>query len=484
MKVRNIYKFCLLFFMFAANSNIYGQDPMSLYFMETIPQLSRINPAMQPRTNVFVALHSTNLSFSSDLSFNNLAQKDGNNRYTLIENQFDYKKFYNKLGNAWNIDANSEVNLLGFGFRAGKGYFTFNLSVKADIQNALPSDIFKITETGLTENLDFSPLRQKTLVYKQASIGYSHEITKKLTLGVNLRPIFGVAALMTDFKTFDVNTGLDKWELVLKGDVYSSIPTVTVTDRPNDYPEIEADSEKLDNDYMEYAKSFSNPGFAADFGAVYKFTDRLTFSAALNNLGFIKWNDNLNSISADGNFFFDGMEINDPDWDSEKYFDELGEEFRTALNYRTGKKEFSTSLTPALYVGASYHITNTISAGFLSRSILQKNGMRQNFSLSANIQPYDFVSFTANLNQNVRGGTYAGMGFSLFFGPLQVYLLVDGIPLRYSDVTISSQDDYFKSFTMEYFPTRAKEFTGMLGLNLVFGKKGYRNRPMLDRGIY
>ena len=482
MKIRNIYTFCLLFLIFTANSNIYGQNPMSLYFMETIPQVSRINPAIQPRANSFVALPSGSFAFSSDLGFNDIYQKNGSNRYTLIERQFDYNKFHNKLGNAWNIDANTEVNLLGFGFRTQKGYFTFNVSIKADIQNGLPSDIFKITETGLTDNLDFSPLRQKSLVYKQVSIGYSREINDKLTLGVNLRPILGVAALMTDFNKFDINTEREEWGFVLKGDIYSSVPTVTVIERPGDFPDIREDVDNLDNDdYIKYGTSLSNPGFAADFGATYKLTDRITLSAALNNLGFIKWKDDLNSISFDGDFLFEGAEINNPDWDSDSYFDELEEKFKTELDYKVGNKAFSSSLTPSLYVGASYQLTDAISAGFLSRSILQKNGMRQHFSLSANVQPYSFVSFNASLSQNIRGNTYAGMGFSIYLGPLQIYALTDFIPLRYSNYTVIVNED---SFTVDYYPTRAKEITVMAGLNLVFGKKGFQNKPMLNRGAY
>ena len=468
--------------MFAANSNIYGQDPMSLYFMETIPQLSRINPAMQPRANSFVALLSGSVSLMSDLAIDDILQKQGNNRYTFLEEQFDYNKFYNRLGNAWNIDANAEANLLGFGFRSGRGYFTFNLSIKADAQNALPSDIFRITETGLTGKLDLAPLKHKSLVYKQISIGYSHEITDRLTLGVNLRPIFGLAALMTDIKRFDINTSLDNWEFVLEGDVYSSVPTVTVTDNPNnDFPDIKEDFKSLEDDYMKYAKSLSNPGFAADFGVVYKLTDRLILSAALNNLGFIKWKDDLNSMSADGSFLFEGMEINDTDVDFDEYFDELEEKFKTELDYKIGTKAFSNSLTPSLYVGASYQLTDAISAGFLSRSILQENGVRQNFNLSANVQPYSFVSFNVNLNQNVRGGTYAGMGLSLYLGALQIYVLTDYIPLRYSnyDITINGYNERLK-----YLPTRAKEVTVMAGLNLVFGKKGFQNKPMLNRDAY
>src|SRR5690554_8149992 len=54
-----------------------AQDPMGLYFMETIPQTKHTNPAMQPRANGFFALPNVNQLFQSDLAFSDVFQDVG-----------------------------------------------------------------------------------------------------------------------------------------------------------------------------------------------------------------------------------------------------------------------------------------------------------------------------------------------------------------------------------------------------------------------
>ncbi|MDR2928189.1 MAG: DUF5723 family protein [Cytophagaceae bacterium] len=478
-------------------ASLRAQDIMSLYFMETIPQLSRINPAMQPRANVYVALPSTSFTFRSDLGVRDFLQKNGSERVTPVDANFDYNKFNRRMGKSWNIDMGMDVTPIGFGFRTKRnGYFTFNISVKTDMRNDIPAHLFKLTETGIKGSLNLSTLRQKTIAYKQISIGYSRELNDRLTLGANVRPLFGLAAISTDLRKFDINFNKEQWNFALEGDVYVSGPLDVTPTANNDFPKYEL--RDIDGDVgIDYAKSFSNPGIAVDLGAVYKLTNRLTLSAALNNLGLIFWGNDLHNISGSGSFDFRGVEMNDPDQNWDTYFDDLGKQFETALNYETGTgKSFTTSLTPQVYLGAEYELTQALSVGLLSRSLLLLNGIHQEFNLSANIQPYRRGAFNINVTQNIRGGTYAGFGGTFYLGPLQIYLLSDFPILRVSyvstnkDGSIPEHGRFFRGSDLENFglnggiiplPERFKGMSFMAGVNLVFGKKGFRNRPMLDR---
>jgi hypothetical protein len=450
---------------------------MSLYFMETVPQTSRVNPAHRPRGNVFVSLPSVSFNFRGDLAVRDLLQQQGDKWYLPIEKQYDYSKLYKAIGKRSTMfNINAEIDLLGFGFRAGKGYVTFGISEHVASTVGLPSDLFKITERGFPNNstLDFSPLRLQAMAYKQYLLGYSRPVNEKLTVGANLKALFGQVAVATDIRKFNLNTGDTEWSFDVEGDVYASMP-VTVTNNPDkDFPEIEEQKDLEVKDYIQKYAMFSNPGFAIDLGASYRFDERLTVSAALNNLGFISWNQDLGGLTFQGNYPFRGINYDASTDDGDGPFDALVDSLETTIDYSgTEGKKFTTTLAPLLYVGGSYRLTPAISVSLLSRTAFWKKGVRQNFNLSLNLQPYSFVAFNIGINSQIKGNTYFGTGFSIYLGPLQFYLLSDYIPVRYSTVTINEDK-------IPFVPMRQKEVTFRTGLNLVFGRKGYVNRPMLD----
>ena len=120
--------------------------------------------------------------------------------------------------------------------------------------------------------------------------------------------------------------------------------------------------------------NFSNPGFAIDFGAVYEHNEAWSFSASINDLGFINWNGDLNSFTADGQFTFDGLNIDASNIDSiGNLTDELIDSLKQAVNLTHGNKGFSTTLGPKLYVGAQYNVNHYFSLGALSRTVFAKN---------------------------------------------------------------------------------------------------------------
>ena len=482
MKIKNILIICLIITCLFS-INVYGQNPMSLYYMETVPQLTRINPAMQPRTNAFVALPSISIDFQSELAVRDLLQSG---KYIPIDAQFDYKKIYDKIGKSYNTTFEAEVGIIGFGMRLGKGYMTFGISEKMEMQLGIADGIFKLTDTGPGQNMnfDFSNLSNKTLVYKQLTLGYSHKIIDELTVGANVRLLFGQAALLMDYSKFDLYTSREYWNVDIEGEVYSSLP-ITVEEKGNDFPDIDLEDGvkkwKMKDYINRYGTKFNNPGLGIDLGAVYNFDFGLSVSAALNNIGFIKWNTDLNSMSFKGDFKYEGplVDEGDRDKDAISYADQLWEEIKEQADFDVVYKGFSTSLMPSLYVGASYEVNHFLTAGFLSRTVFEKNNVRQIFNLSGNLLMYHFVSLNLNVSQHIKGGTYLGLGLALDLGPLQVYMLADHLPLRYSNFTMYDGNE--EVMNVGFFPSRVKDVSLMCGVNILIGGKGFKDRPMHDR---
>jgi hypothetical protein len=488
MKLKNI---SYLFFpvLLGIAVNVQAQDPMSLYYMEAIPQINRVNPAYQPRANAFLAGPSLRFNLNSDIAVKDILQQKGNQWYSPVEKEFDFDKFRKAVGKkSTMVNTGAEVDFFGFGLRTSKGYFTFELSEHVVAQMALPTDLFNIIDEGFPEDgrtFDFSPMRMKSMAYMQILIGYSRVINDKLTVGVNLKPILGQVAMSTDIKKFKLNTNVKEWNVDVKGDIYSSAP-INMSDYPDpndpdkDFPDIEMQDDLETNDYISKYLSLKNPGIAIDLGASYKFDERFEVSAALNNLGFIHWGQDLNSLTFDGNYSFKGIEYNVADDDADDALTSLGDSLKNSIDYHTTHNKFNTPLAPMLYIGGTYHLNKAVSVGLLSRSTFWKNGFRQNFNLSLYLQPYSFVAFNIGINQQIKGNTYLGAGFSLNLGPFQFYLLSDYIPIRYSTIRIHNGDELGNEIS--FVPERQKSVIVRTGFNILFGQHGYQNKPMLDKG--
>ena len=480
-------KISFIFIMLAlcATLNSQVRQPHSLYFMETIPQISQMNPALQPRANFYVMLPSVNVDLLSDLAVKDIFQQQGNKWHTPVESQYDYAKLRRSIGKkSTMLNGAADVDLLGFGFRMGNNYFSFGISEHIAVNTALPSDLFKIPEKFFPNGtaLDFSPLRTQGIAYMQLRFGFSYQVTDKLTVGVNLKPIFGQFAVATKVDKFMLRSGEQQWELDGKGNIYSSAPIdiIMKEDDKDKIDEIEFrdfDDYEVNDWVNSYATGFNNPGIAFDLGATYQYNERLTLSASLNNLGFIAWNKDLNSIAFNGKYTFEGLYYDISD-DNDDPFGTLIDSIANAMNYNVRHDKFKTPLAPVLHVAASYRLTPAVSVGLMSRTVFWNKGVRQSFNTTLSLQPYSFVSMNVGATWQVKSNVFFGGGFTFLLGPLplQFYLLVDNAPVYYSTLKINDNEP------IPYIPERLKTLTMRTGLNLIFGRHGYVNKPMLNKG--
>ena len=476
-------KIILFFTLFSAAVNGQVRQPHSLYFMETIPQISQMNPAFQPRVNGYVMLPNVNFDYLNDLAVKNIFQKKGSKWYTPIEEQYNYAKLWKSVGKkATFSNVSSDVDIVGFGFRTINGYFSFGISEHLSGNFALPSDLFKITDNGFPNgtSLDFSPLRTQGIVYMQILLGYSTMVNDRLSIGMNIKPLLGQFAVTTKIDKFELQTSEKQWVLDAKGNVYSSLPIEEVImDAEGKIKDInfrDVDKYKSKDWVKKYGTALNNLGIALDLGVAYQINERLTASASLNNLGFISWDNDLNGITFNGEYNFKGLEYDVSKGETVKdLFKSLGDSIADAMNYVVQHDKFKTVLSPILHAGATYSLSRAISVGLLSRSVFLQQSICQSFNASFNLQPYNFLSLNAGTTWQVKDNVYLNGGLMLSLGPMQIYALVDCVPIYYSNVWIDGK----KRFPV---PEHFKTFTCRAGLNVVFGKHGYINNPMLDKG--
>lgn len=483
MKFKYILPIIILSLLIGS-SDIKAQDPMSLYFLENVPQSNFVNPAKAPRANAFIGIPGVNtvyFDFNTNLPINTLIQNTDTGAVLPNSKYYDFNKLYDKIGEGAKVRAYQSVSPIFFGFRTKRGsYWTFSMSNKLKVNSNVNSDVFKIAEYAFPENTDisFSQTGLDAQVYQEYALGYSRDINKKLRIGGRVKLLQGSGSIKSDITSLNIHTGKYVWNLDAKGDIYSSGPLEVTLDDEGEIDDVDFKDIDADKALKDYAYSFENMGFAIDLGAEYKLNHAWSFTASLNDLGFIKWGKDLNSIHFNGQYDFEGLEIDNDNADSlDNAVSDLMDTIKAVVDYRSGKKGYKTGIGTMLHVGGQYHVNHAMSFGLLSRSTFDRNYFHQEFNVSTNFNLYN--SLTANINYNLalNGENYLGMGLALRGGPLQFYVMLDHIPTSYT--TYKIEDNNGKSD--EYFgPYDPRSFNIMFGFNLLFGPHGFKDKAKLD----
>jgi len=462
-----------------------AQDPLSLYYLENVPQSSLLNPAMAPRANGFIGIPVSNIYFKVNTDFygKDLIQKHGDEYVTLTNAKFDYSKLYKKIGDAANISSYQTVAPIAFGFSGKRGYFTFFVTEKISESLAIPKDIFKIMDKTFPDGsvFDFSSLYSKAQWYREWAFGYSYNFMDKLRIGIHAKFLQGIVAMKTDFDKFELSTGLEKWDVNLDGKVYMSSPAYISYDE-NGIPSLDSIPTDLKTIIDKGVFNFSNPGFAVDLGAVYEYNKVWKFSASINDLGFINWNGDLNTFEANGTYSFKGIDVDINNVDSlDKFSEIILDSLKHSVNLSHSSKGFSTGLGPKLYLGALYKVNYYFSAGFVSRTTFAKNDFQQEFNISANLNLYHILTTTLNYTLSTNGTNAFGLGLGLRAGPVQFYTAIDYIPYSYyKKVKIEKKDDDGNTIEIPFAPTNFDNINFMIGLNILIGPNGYKDKPIID----
>jgi hypothetical protein len=494
MKI-SYYSIIILTLFLLIGNNVKAQNPLSLYYLENVPQATSINPAMVPRANSFFGIPGVNSiygGFNTDMLGPDLIQKVDGGYVTLTDENYDYSSLYSRIGKAANFSAYETLAPIVFGFSGKKGYFTFSWTEKLNQSLAIPKDFISIIDQGGLKagtQLDLSPFAINAQYYREFSFGYSYKVMSNLRVGVHAKLLQGLAAVKTDIETFNLEVNYDdptakrhvNVNMDLDGTVYMSAPIEVYSDENGVPDSIVTPETDMSTIIDKGILNFSNPGFAFDVGAVYDYSEAWTFSGSINDLGFIRWRGDLNSFTANGQYSFSGVEANELSSDSlSSGVDDLMDSIKSSVNLTHGNKGFSTGLGPKIYLGAKYNVNHYFSLGALSRTVFAKNDFRQEFNVSANLNLYHVLTTTLNYTVAINGANTIGFGLALRGGPFQFYIAADYLPYAYRTLIIVNTEEDGEPTELPYTPTKVDNFNIMFGFNLIFGANGYRDEPMID----
>lgn len=457
-----------------AASSAFAQMSSTLYFMEKNPLLNNLNPSFQPEDKMYIGVPALSLisvnAGNNKLTFDDVYVPryiDGKNTTVLFLHPAAQGEVYNvlnKIGQRDRIFADYNIQLLSFGMRIKeKSYVSFSLNNKADINVCIPRQVLKSallsSERGLDDKYAFglSKLSVSANVYSEVALGYSYQFSEYLTVGAKLKYLYGHAGVRTDLKDVDLTISKDEWTFTGDGGVDAAIPGIIINkDEEGKFKDVSFDDNASASDL---AKS-SGAGVAMDLGITFQPWRYLKFTGSIVDLGFIHWSKNLHSLKKKNDFVYNGITYDIHDRDTADVWAPYEDMLNDMYVVDEGNESFNSMLTCKAFVGAEYSfLENKMSIGALSKTYFYHGAASEEFMMSYNYRPNRIVS--ASLSYSLTEGEFSNLGLGLNFnlGPVNLFMAMDQIPLRYA------KGDGIM------VPTRTRYVTYSSGMNIVLRDK-------------
>lgn len=445
-----------------------GQATSSTYFLNNFDTRHNLNPALTPERGYFkVPLINLDASVSSNAinidDVREMIENDGAADY------FTDSRFIKKLKNENSVTVNLTNDILSFGWFKGKGFWSVNASVKAEVNGIVPRSMFEFLRDtrGFNElewnhyNRNIENLDVNLNAYLETGVGYAHPIGKRLTVGGKVKMLFGIANSRVKIDRIAVNTNIEgiepnqNWKDLTAEQIsrlrgQASIETRASAEAAFAGYKMTMNKDGFFDDFKrEGSFGVSGMGMGIDLGAEYKVLDNLTVSAAVLDLGFITWSDKYNTkYSSESYTAYDFNNMNSND--AREFVDLMGSgklvnTDMLKISDPVSQKR-TTSLHSTILMGADYRLLNDkLSLGALYTIRTTQPKTMSKITLSSAYSLTKQVGFSIAYNYSNLAGS--GFGFGIKAGPLLL------------------STDYM------YFGKNAKSVNAMLSFVAPLGKK-------------
>ena len=421
--------------LFTVHCAGYAQFLRTSYFMEGTHYRQQLNPALAPgRGYLNLPVIGT---FNASVNSSTLGYQDV---MDIIDNSeggdfFKNDAFINKLDNLNNLNVNLSTDILSAGWYKGKNFWSFNIGLRNDIGASIPKGMFEFLREmdGLSadDNLErLSNINQKVghqsleiNSYAEVGVGLARNITERLTVGARVKALLGVGNLKLDINNITVNSNLSGYNTGDLNDLNGRAEIRVDATLENSSKLIELSEDDGVIDEIEFGTfGLAGYGLGIDLGASYKLMDKLTLSASLLDLGFMKWSKNNTSVAkATANQSYDLTNSSD----RYEFVDKVAS--GEVLNFdmlnmtldKSAQKDRSTSLTSTLVLGAEYELRGDLLAvGALYTGRFAKPETLNELTLSANIRPKNNLNLA--LSYSLWQGSGKTFGVAAKLGPIFV----------------------------------------------------------------
>ncbi len=419
-------KYLILFFL-GLSMRLNGQNNLTMYNMQTLPQRIQINPALISDSRFYFSMP----------GFSSIHVLYGNNGFKLKELMsvdqdnnlvIHPKKFYNALNKNNRISMDGHFELFNVGFKARKSFITLSLSENVKSGFSYPKDfigLFVIGNAGenLGKDLNFN-FGFDVMAYNDVSATYSRMFLKdKLRLGIKGSYLNGIFNFNTERSDLIFNTNAQDFHYTIRSDI--KINTASIIDTLNE-------NFNADNIAFNVLKS-RNRGMSLGLGGTYQLKPRIVLSASIINLGFINWKENVMTYQSEkpnSPVEFKGMKVGDfftengnMDSSVRALLDTLKDKFKMKYTYGS----YKTNLPSTFYLGGNFWLTKRHNFGLLFYGNYFQKKLNPAFTLSYNGKITRIVGLSVSYSMINRSFVNGGVGLTLNGSAFQYHFVADNL---------------------------------------------------------
>ena len=405
-----------------------AQNTRSGYFLDDYTYRFQMNPAFDNSRSFFAmpALGNMNIGMQGTLGVSDVIYNVNGRTTTFMNPGVSAEEVMKNISDKNRIGADVKLTLLAAGFKAWGGYNTIAINARVSTEAHLPGSVFSLLKEGVAnKTYDISNLRAFASAYGEVSLGHSRNINDKWRVGANVKVLVGGGYLDAVLDRAELTLGEDDWTVTAEGNVNANVKGFQYKTKVN---------ENTNHRYVNGAKidgtGVNGFGVAFDLGATYKPARDWTVSAALLDLGFIGWSNNmLASTNGVKTFNTDKYTFNvdddqpnsfDAEWDKIK--DDFSSIYELDDMGDTGGKTRMLGATMNLGVEYTLPVYRKLTFGLLNTTRIQGEYTWTDFRLSANVAPVKCFDASVNMSARTYGVGFGWLlnfhtkGFNMFLG--------------------------------------------------------------------
>jgi len=396
----------------------------------------KLNPAMTPGSGFVDIPVIGNFDFTA--SSNVLGMKDILDAFSGSDGNFTSDALYNRLSDLNKMNLAFNTDAISAGWWRGNHFWSVNVGLHFDAGARIPKSMFTFlrdcedktmaedwsnySQTVTKENINLN-------AWSDIGVGYAHVVNDKLTVGGRVKFILGMANLdmaidRLDIETTGLTNDIEKPESWTDGG-YAQISVKAKLESSLAGMKLLKNKDGVINDYEFGNYGIAGYGGAVDLGVTYQAIDGLTFSAAVNDLGFISWSKNsTNTMTSQTERYYN--------IDNYQEFVDIAEG-GNLINldlYGFKHEEQSASRVTSLYstitAGVEYSfLGDMLAVGALSTTRFVKPETQSELTLSAAARPLKWLNVAVSYSPILSNGNSFGAAVKLgpvFAGTDYIYL--------------------------------------------------------------
>lgn len=382
------HRFAIVLLLAMLATALRGQSLNSAYFIDDYKFRHDMNPAFANDQNYLALpligniLINTRGNFGYDAVVmpNPLAGQAGQKQMTSFMNPYidtsTALRGFSKGDNC--IVGDVGIAVLSSGFKGYGGYNTIEINWKSSFGASLPYELLEFAKNTGNKTYDIGDISLTALSYAEIALGHSHDVSERLRLGAKIKVLLGMGRADLCMKNFKADLADDsRW--LIQGNAVAdvSMKNFSYKEKVKDYR-----SDSRDNYHHVTGADMdkiglSGFGMAIDLGAQYVIGSDWSLSGSILNLGFIRWNNDMQARNINSGFMFDGFHdvslVSDrpgPNGTFEEQSKSYGDQLTDFINLQDQGNQGgrTTGIGATLNIGVAYRLPSykSLTFGLLS----------------------------------------------------------------------------------------------------------------------